>query len=275
MKNLTTHKKVSLVVPTYNQAPYLGACLDAIWFQDYPNLEIIVVDDASTDETREILDRFVNEVANEMVSYASFYNAETDEIERTRHRRYPRHGRQLKILRNERNLGSTRTYNRGFKACTGDYCTYIASDDICHPAMISSMVEVLDSGEADFVYSDMFVINDEGRILREFRQPEYNFEECFCNWYLIGVSKLYPLALHERLGYYNNDYLANDVECYLRFALNGVRFKRIPKVLYSVRCHEQRQVGVHSPGNWNRLLDECRQLVKKARACKLNGKGSN
>jgi len=169
-------------------------------------------------------------------------------------------------------MGSTQTYNRGFRACTGTYCTYIASDDMCHPAMISSMAALLDADRADFIYSDMFVIDDQGRILREFRQPEYSFEACFCNWYLLGVSKLYRRELHERLGYYDVDYLANDVECYLRFALNGVRFQRIPNVLYSVRSHEHRQVGVHSTGNWGRLLDECRRLVLIARDYYAQGK---
>jgi glycosyltransferase involved in cell wall biosynthesis len=262
---VNSYQKVSIVVPTYNQGQYLPACLDSIFFQDYPNLEIVVINDASTDDTHQIIEEYKNDVRNERVSFASYYNEAKNEIERTEHFRFSKKGRELVVLENEKNMGSTPTYNRGFMACTGEYCTYVASDDICHPNMISTMVEVLDRGEADFVYSDMFIIDDNGRILRQFNLPDYNFEACFANWYLCGVSKLYRRQLHEQFGYYNNDYLANDYECYLRFAMNGVKFKHIPKALYSVRAHIDRNIDVHSPSNWTKLLEESKSLVRKAR----------
>lgn len=258
-------KLVSVIVPTYNQAKYLAPCLDSIWFQDYSNLEIVVVNDCSTDHTSQVLEDFERAVAEDTVSYASNFNEETSEIERTRHSRYPKEGRILRILHNERNMGSTRTYNRGFQAATGDYCTYVASDDICHPQMVSTLVEPLDKDEADFTYSDMFVFDDAGRILREFKLPDYSFKASFGDWYLCGVSKIYRRSLHDRLGWYNNDYLGNDHELFLRFAMNGARFKHIAKTLYSVRTHEGREENVHSASNWDKLLNESRRLVRKAR----------
>ena len=261
-----TSPKVSLIVPTYNQAKYLGACLDSIYFQDYDNLEIIVVNDYSTDETRGVLDSFVQSVSDEQVSYASNFNERTNEIERTYHFRYPQKGRELIVLHNEENMGSTRTYNRGFQEASGKYCTYIASDDFCHCNMISSMVDVLEREDVDFVYSQAFLIDDAGRILRKLEYGDYSFEACFANWYLMGVSKLYKLELHRKYGFYNNDFLANDHECYQRFALEGVKFRYIPKVLYSIRAHlRDRQVGVHSNANWEKLLNESKGLVKEAR----------
>ncbi len=263
---------ISVIVPTYNQSQYLGACLDSIWFQDYPNLEIIVVNDCSTDSTAEVIADFERAVKEDEVSFASNFNEESNEIERTRHLRYNPEGRVLRILHNEQNMGSTPTYNRGFQAATGDYCTYIASDDVCHPQMMSSLAEPLDADEADFTYSDMFVFDDNGRILREFKVPDYSFEKSFSNWYLCGVSKLYRRTLHDTLGWYNNDFLGNDHELYLRFALNGVRFKHIAKTLYSVRTHDGREENVHSESNWGKLLNESRSLVRQAREALAEGK---
>jgi glycosyltransferase involved in cell wall biosynthesis len=258
--------KVSLIVPTFNQAQYLGACLDSLFFQDYPNLEIIVVNDCSTDNTKELLADFETSINEEQVSYASCFNQKSNEIERTKHFRYPQSGRELIIIHNDINLGSTKTYNRGFRLATGKYCTYIASDDICHPQMISEMVKVLEQGNFDFVYSDTFLINDSGRIIRQMTFPDYSFESCFLNWYLCGVSKLYRRELHEKFGYYNDDFLANDHELFQKFAMNGVRFFHIPKVLYSVRMHDRdREIGVHSKTNWTKLLNESRSLVIEAR----------
>lgn len=269
---MKTDKKISVVVPTYNQAHYLGPCLDSIWFQEYPNLEIIVVNDCSTDHTAEVIADFERAVATELVSFASYFNEETDTIERTVHPRYPSEGRTLIVLNNEKNLGSTRTYNRGFQAATGEYCTYIASDDICHPQMLSELAVPLDAGDADFVYSDMFVFNDDGRILRKFKVPDYSFEKCFRDWYLCGVSKLYRRSLHDNFGWYNDDFFANDHELYLRFALGDVRFMHIDKTLYSVRSHNGREENVHSSANWAKLLSESCGLVRMARKTMVKGK---
>lgn len=72
------------------------------------------------------------------------------------------------MLLNEKNLGSTATYNRGFRAATGTYCSFVASDDICHPHMYSTLVRALEREKADFAYADVFVIDDAQRALREF-----------------------------------------------------------------------------------------------------------
>jgi glycosyltransferase involved in cell wall biosynthesis len=257
--------KVSVVVPTYNQARYLPACLDSILFQDYPDLEVVVVCDPSPDGTDQVLEAYLRDVAKDTVSYACHYDEASGEIRRMYHPRYPQAGRELKVIRNPERLGQARSYNQGFRACTGELCTYVASDDICHPAMISSLAEPIIRGEADFAYSDMFVVDDAGRILREFKLPDYSFESCFLDWFLLGVSKLYRLDLHRRFGYFNESFVAGDHECYLRFAMNGAAFRRVPRVLYSVRSHEGRNTDAHGPDNWARLLDDSRNLVRQAR----------
>ncbi|MBU1247140.1 MAG: glycosyltransferase [Proteobacteria bacterium] len=256
---------ISVVVPTYNQAEYLGACLDSIMFQDYPNLELIVIADPSPDQTSEVLAEFARAVNQDTVSFASKLE-EDGEVSRTTHPRYPQIGRRLVIVENHERLGHTPSYNRGFELATGDYCTYVASDDICHPQWLSEMAAPLDQNEADFVYTDMFIFDDQGRILREFKLPDYDFKACFCDWYLCGVSKLYRRQLHERLGYYDPGFTANDHECYQRFALGGVRFKHLAKTLYSVRTHEGRQNDVHTAASWKKLLAESGGLVRQARA---------
>jgi len=259
------HKKVSVVVPTYNQAEYLGACLDSIWFQDYPDIQIVVVADPSPDDTSEVLARFARSVERDEVSYAS--RAEADgTVARTRERRYRAEGRELVIIENPERLGHTPSYNLGFREAAGEYGTYVASDDICHPQMISTLARAMEEHGADFAYSDMFVVDDGMRILREFRLPEYSFKASFCDWYLCGVSKLYRLELHDRFGLYDEAYTANDHECYLRFAMNGARFVHVPKVLYSVRSHDQRTKDVHSTAGMEKLFKESRELVEKARA---------
>ena len=267
-------KKISVVIPSYNHAQYIEACLDSIYFSDYPEIEIIIVDDHSLDGSADVISAWIENLDVEEVSFAARYNSETDEIERTIHKRYNRPGRTIFFDPSETNLGSTQNYNRGFKMATGDYCTFIASDDIVHPQMFSELAKPLDDDTADFAYCDMFVIDDQQRIMREFKLPDYDFEKSFGDWYLCGVATLYRRSLHLEYGFYDESAMADDHECYLRFAMNNARFVHIPKTMYSIRSHHNRTVGLHSEERFNALLNYSKRLTLKARKWLSDQKGS-
>jgi len=262
-----TPKTVSLIVPTYNQAQYLRVCLDSIWFQDYPELEVIVVNDGSSDATAEALREFERALAEDTVSYASYYDAEKNVIERVYEPRYPQAGRTLRIIHHEKNKGLAPALNTGFSAATGEYCTYVPSDDALLPSMITEMVAELERG-ADFVYADMAIVDDAGHWVRRFALPDYSFQRCFKDWYLCGVAKLYKTGLHKRFGLYDESLLAHDHELFQRFAEGGAVMAHIPRVLMYVRDHAKREVDIHAPTSWNRLLEESKVLVARARATK-------
>jgi glycosyltransferase involved in cell wall biosynthesis len=255
---------VSLIVPAYNQAQYLAICLDSIWFQDYPELEVVLVNDGSTDATAEVIAAFQRGLTGDTVSYASYYNTETNVIERVEHPRFPQQGRTLRVINHEGNKGLATALNTGFQAATGRYCTYVPCDDVLLPSMISEMVGVLEAG-ADFVFADMAIVDDTGRVVRRFALPDYSFERCFGDWYFCGVAKLYRTELHQRFGYYDEALLAHDHELFQRFAEGGARFAHIPRVLMNVRDHARREVDIHAPSSWNRLLEESKVLVRQAR----------
>lgn len=269
--NIENFPLVSIVAPNYNHSSYIGACLDSIMFQDYPHIELIIIDDASSDNSPDVIDQFLYAIRNEKVSFASYYNSEHDKIERSFHNRYKNDGRSIIYIKNEKNIGSTATYNLGMKNAKGTFCTFVATDDICHPQFVSTMVQNIISTNADFAYADMFIIDDAYRILREFKLPDYSFKKCFADWYLCGVATLYRLDLHHRFGWYDEESNADDHECYLRFALGGARFVHVDKSLYSVRSHHTRKVGLHSPERFKLLLEESCQLTIKARNMHLQG----
>jgi len=265
--NCESMEKVSVIIPTYNQVRYLRACLDSVWFQDYPHLEIIVVNDGSTDRTDEALETFVHDVDHAETSFLSFYNDNMGSFERTMHKRYPQEGRELSIVRQEKNGGLATALNAGFRICTGVYCTYVPSDNICYPHMIAELSAAMEGSGADFVYSDMHIFNDDGEIVRSFCLPDYSFKACFQEWYLCGVSKLYRRSLYEVFGYYDEGLLAHDHDLFQRFAVGGAKFCHVPKTLMGVRQHkgDDREIDMHSRKTWRRLLEESRQLVIAAR----------
>jgi len=253
-------------MPTYNQANYLPISLDAAWFQDYPNIEIVLVNDGSSDGTEEAIEAYLESIRSDEVSYAADFDEKAQKVNRVYHPRFVQKGRELKVIHHEKNKGLGAALNTGFRACTGEYCTYIASDDILLPNMAATLVKSIEEHDADMAYADMHVINDIGRILRRFSLPSYSFEETFCHWYFCGVCKLYKRSLHEELGWYREDLLSHDHELYLRFAMNGKQLVHVPQVLAHIRAHgPERQVHNHTPQQWSRLFQESSELVTEAR----------
>ncbi len=257
---------VTIVIPTFNQVDYLPACVDHCLFQTYPDLEIIVVDGGSTDNTREYLKRLQQEVAERNCEPVLEMNAEGTII-REELLVYPQN-RSIRVVAFDENIGPTRTYNEGLKRVNGSYCTYIVGDDLPHPHMIEELVNDIEATGVDFVYSDLNVVDDQGRILREMRLPDYDFKACFARWYHLGVSHLYRSEWHAKVGLMDEQYVsANDYDHYLRFAIAGARFHHLPKIIYSVRHHgPDRETGQHRPDRCQNLLEESKRCAWRARA---------
>lgn len=123
-------RSVSVIVPVYNREELLPNCLASLVAQDYPRLEIIVIDDGSTDRTAEVA------------------------------RRYP-----VKVISLDENQGAAIARNEGANAATGDYLAFTDSDCVAPPDWVSKMVAVLEenpgfvgvNGTYDGDLSDTFV----------------------------------------------------------------------------------------------------------------------
>lgn len=124
---------VSIALCTYNGERFLVPQLDSILAQDYEHLEIIVVDDASSDGTWAILQE-----------YAA---------------REPR----MRAIRNESNLGHLRNFERALAQCSGDYIAPADQDDIWLPGKISRLLSIAPLHAA--VYCDSLLIDESGRSL--------------------------------------------------------------------------------------------------------------
>ena len=118
MVALASTPKVSIIVPVYNAAAYVAACVSSILEQDYRNIEILLVDDGSTDGSGEICDRL----------------AASD-------------GRVL-VLHRE-NGGIAAAQNSGLDAATGELVTFCDNDDLMSIGMIGRLVEILLAVDAD------------------------------------------------------------------------------------------------------------------------------
>lgn len=130
LKQMTV--KISICIPTYNGAQYLEACLDSVLNQTYKDIEILVVDDGSTDATFEILERY----------------AATDQ--------------RIRLFRNECNLGLVGNWNRCVELARGQWIKYLFQDDLLDPSCIEKMLALgertgcpLVACRRDFLFEDV------------------------------------------------------------------------------------------------------------------------
>jgi glycosyltransferase involved in cell wall biosynthesis len=116
--------KISVIVPNYNHAPYLKARLDSVYNQTYKNLEVILLDDCSMDDSRTILNE-----------YQTKYSAIT------------------KTVFNEKNAGSqTRQWAKGLSHCTGSLVWIAESDDFCDLNFLETLISYFSDESVQIAY---------------------------------------------------------------------------------------------------------------------------
>lgn len=208
--------RVSLGVPLYNAERYLEGCLDALLAQDYPDLEIVICDNASTDRTWEICQR-----------YAA---------------RDPR----IRLHRNPVNLGGPANYARVAALARGELFKWVAYDDLCAPQYVSSCVAALDaagprailayprtvlidgSGAEIAPYADNFDLRDHRRARRVARATR-SLNLCHAHF---GVHRLEALR---RTGLIR-PYPGSDYTLLVELAALG-EIHEVDRVLFRRRIH--------------------------------------
>lgn len=136
---------VSTVIPNYNNARFLEHCVASIAQQDYPGVEIVVVDDASTDDSRAVL--------------------------RQLQQRYS----QLKVILQDSNVGITKNRLRGIREASGEYINYLDSDDfIENRQKLAEEMRLIQHfadkyGEDVIAFSDVLIANVHGAPVARFR----------------------------------------------------------------------------------------------------------
>ncbi|MFB0546161.1 MAG: glycosyltransferase, partial [Anaerolineae bacterium] len=129
---------VSVCLPSYNYARFLGECMASVLAQTHGNFELIVVDDCSTDDS----DRIIRSFSDSRIRYA----------------------------RNEANIGMVRNWNRCLSLARGDYVCFLCADDTFLPRKLEVQVDLLDRyPEVGLVHSDGYSIDAAGEATRLFR----------------------------------------------------------------------------------------------------------
>ncbi len=198
--------KVSIILPVYNGSKYLRDAIEGVLRQTHRTLELIIVDDGSTDTTPGIIDDYA--------------------------RRDPR----IVRIRNRQNLGLPESLNVGFAHATGELLTWTSADNIHEPDAVETLVRFLCTWtDIDFVYSDTRRIDESGRVVEEIssRAPPWALED----ENVVGSSFLFRRKVHEALGGFRTDMkYVEDYEYWVRI-YKRFRMMCLHRTLYNYRFH--------------------------------------
>ena len=191
MGNAVNLPRISVVMPSFNQGRFLEESLKSILDQEYPNLELIVMDGGSTDNTIEVLRRYSDRFA--------YWISEPDG-------------------------GQTEALVRGFARATGDIECWLNSDDLFEPgALFEAAGYFQKHPEIDAVFGDTTWVSDSGEKLRVQREMPFNrFVWTYTYNYIPGMSMFWRRSLYEKVGGLDASFrLAMDADLFARFADAG------------------------------------------------------
>jgi len=205
---------VSVIIPVYNSAKFLKESIQSILSQSYENIEIIAVDDGSTDNSLEILNQFKSNI----------------------------------IVIHQKNQGLAGALNTGIEKMTGKWFKWFSPDDVMNPDAIEELVKKgKELGDNCIVYSNWNMIDEKGKFLRSFSESNYNDLDTFefnvrlLDGQQINVNTtLIPAKLFSEGCKIRDleDPVAIDYDFFLRAGiLYNTKFHLIPKSLLKYRIH--------------------------------------
>jgi glycosyltransferase involved in cell wall biosynthesis len=224
----TTWPRVSVVVAVYNQAAYVKESLDSVVQTRYPDLEIIVINDASTDHSAVVVAEWIKSNP----------------------------GVEVQFLDHPCNFGVTKTLNDGIRVARGEYVCVLAGDDLLLPNGITDRVSyLLDHPEKLAVFADCHVIAHDGTPLYEsgieglyakagmrkaaLAKDELIAVNVVCHWAVPGPVLLCRAEAFRVVGLYDESLkLCEDWDMYLRLSAAG-KLGFLPRYVAQYRVHSK------------------------------------
>lgn len=200
------HPLISVVVPSYNQGRWLDACLQSLLEQGDPNLEVIVMDGGSTDESRSVLERWAPRLAH---------------------------------WQSQKDGGQADAIASGFERARGAYLAWLNSDDMHMPWTLASWrAAFARDPQLEMLHADRAVIDGDGRIIG-FRSIPFHSRVCLNRWpWTHQETAVWTRALYDRVGGVDRSFsFAMDYDLFSRFFTQG-RCAHLRAMLGAFRWHD-------------------------------------
>ena len=198
---------VSVIMPAYNAAEYIAEAIESVLIQNYRNFELIIVDDGSTDHTKDIVMSF----NNDKIKY--FYKDKG---------------------------GPSSARNFAIRKAEGQYIMPLDADDMITPDSIAKHLEEFNRHpEADLVYSDVVLINENGHPLRIMKKPDYEDRRHLIRDLFRAGHPIVPFRLgikrsvFDKIGFYDEELLVGeDYDMMRRFVKAGLKAHHLGEALH-------------------------------------------
>lgn len=196
---------VSIVTPSYNQAPYLEQTIQSVLGQDYARLEYIVIDGDSTDNSVEIIRRYADRLA--------YWISEKDR-------------------------GQAEAINKGFARANGEILAWLNSDDYYLANTISEVMKCFEENpEVVMVYGDMLAVDGNGQTINVLKYRQLSLEDLLCFQIVGQPSVFFRRSAFEKAGPLEPSlHFLLDHQLWIRLALQG-RIQHVPQVWSAARYH--------------------------------------
>ena len=227
---------VSVSMPAFNTEKYISEAIESVLSQTYTNFELIIVDDGSTDKTRDIINRYSDP-------------------------------RIIKIF-SDQNHGLISTRNKIASLAKGKYLALLDADDRALPDRLKIQVEFLETHDVDICGADHWTLNQNNGDLRNSKQRHSNADihamltvcSPLCNPAVMGKTVIFKSHPYKLTSLHAEDYFF-----WAELALAGYRFANIPNKLIIYRLHAS-QTSIN-------FREEAKNVFKKSQAHYLSGLG--
>ncbi len=199
--------KVTIITAVLNGRDSIEDCILSILNQDYPDIEHIIIDGGSSDDTLDIIKKY--------------------------------EGRISSVI-SENDNGMYEALNKGITMATGDIVGILNSDDFYSTnTVISDVIEEFRKTKVDSVFADLVFVkkNDHQKIVRYYRSSNFNTNKFAYGWMPAHPTFFTKRVIYKKYGVFKTDYrIASDFELMVRFlATHGISYSYIPKVLVKMR----------------------------------------
>lgn len=206
---------VTVIIPSFNHAAFVEQAIRSVWAQDYGNLELIVVDDCSTDATAEIVERMLSDAPIPM-----------------------------RLIRKTQNCGISNSLNRGIEMATGDWLAFLSSDDFFSSGRISRQIEVATQVGEQYgcIHGDALQVDEFGKALGRINRagPISPARGDVFDQLIQGTGRIITTTAMVRrnlaidIGGFDEKFVAEDFDFYLRVSRRSL-FLYLNEVLTNVR----------------------------------------
>ncbi|MFM2000041.1 MAG: hypothetical protein RL204_1988 [Bacteroidota bacterium] len=226
--------KVSIITISYNSAETIEDTIKSVVGQDYPNIEYIIIDGASKDETLSIVGKYKDKIA--------------------------------KVV-SEKDKGIYDAMNKGVENATGDIIGILNSDDYYYDeSVISEVVQIFEKEKTDGLYADLVYVDraDSDKVIRYWKSGEYQPGKFLKGWMPPHPTFFVKKEVYEKFGLYSTDLRsAADYEFMLRVIhKHNISLSYMPRILTKMRVGGMSNVSLKN--RWKANMED-------RRAWKING----